>query len=230
MVVLLLRRLQISTERDTGRSKAKASRGRRNLCKSETNVNVNPNGTPSPTCTIRPITKTMATQETMSAWFCMTNSWLRIGGFLLELLRPFTVTILADRACVHCAAYATRQTGRTETEDGRTRRQAGPTARTGPRRFTGTETSCARTHATNTRRPTPSNVAIAPVTRWHRARHADHPFLIPSRLRVSFPSVAIERRDLRVFLFCFSEPVAEQDEKGCGGNDSEKDFDQKTLA
>lgn len=47
------------------------------------------------TWTIRPTTKTMATQETMSAWFCMTNSWLSIGGFLFELFLPFIATILA---------------------------------------------------------------------------------------------------------------------------------------
>lgn len=37
------------------------------------------------TCTIRPITKTIATQDTISAWFWIMNSWLKIGGFLLEL-------------------------------------------------------------------------------------------------------------------------------------------------
>jgi hypothetical protein len=31
-----------------------------------------------------PTTKTMATQATMSAWFWMMNSWLKMGGFLLE--------------------------------------------------------------------------------------------------------------------------------------------------
>lgn len=32
---------------------------------------------------MRPMTMTMATHETMSAWFWMTNSWLRTGKFLL---------------------------------------------------------------------------------------------------------------------------------------------------
>lgn len=32
---------------------------------------------------IRPMTMTMATQDTMSAWFWMTNSWLSMGKFLL---------------------------------------------------------------------------------------------------------------------------------------------------
>lgn len=32
---------------------------------------------------MRPMTMTMATQDTMSAWFWMMNSWLRIGKFLL---------------------------------------------------------------------------------------------------------------------------------------------------
>lgn len=45
---------------------------------------------------MRPMTKTMATQETMSAWFWMTNSWLRIGGFLVELFRPLIATILDE--------------------------------------------------------------------------------------------------------------------------------------
>lgn len=37
---------------------------------------------------ISPTTKTIATQEMMSAWFCIINSWLKIGGFLLLDLRP----------------------------------------------------------------------------------------------------------------------------------------------
>jgi len=41
---------------------------------------------------ISPTTKTMATQATMSAWFWMTNSWLKTGGFLVFF--PLT-TILA---------------------------------------------------------------------------------------------------------------------------------------
>lgn len=41
------------------------------------------------TWTIRPITITMATQDIMSAWFWMTNSWLSMGRFLLALaFRP----------------------------------------------------------------------------------------------------------------------------------------------
>lgn len=64
----------------------------------------------APTCTIKPTTKTIATQETISAWFCITNSWLNIGGFLLELLRPFTATILSPSSLVHRTTNATRQT------------------------------------------------------------------------------------------------------------------------
>lgn len=91
-----------------------------------------------PTCTIKPTTKTIATQETMSAWFCMTNSWLRIGGFLFELLRPFIATILAQTsACVHWTANAARQIEarkrsrlrRQETEPRRRRRLAVETSR-----------------------------------------------------------------------------------------------------
>lgn len=40
------------------------------------------------TCIIRPTTNTIATQLTISAWFWMTNSWLRIGGFFLSFLLP----------------------------------------------------------------------------------------------------------------------------------------------
>lgn len=35
------------------------------------------------TWTMRPMTMTMATQDTISAWFWMMNSWLRMGKFLL---------------------------------------------------------------------------------------------------------------------------------------------------
>lgn len=47
------------------------------------------------TWTISPMTMTMATQDTMSAWFWMTNSWLSIGGFLAAAdLRPLIGAIL----------------------------------------------------------------------------------------------------------------------------------------
>ena len=39
------------------------------------------------TWNMRPITNTIATHDTMSAWFWIKNSWLKIGGFLLLLLR-----------------------------------------------------------------------------------------------------------------------------------------------
>lgn len=39
------------------------------------------------TWNMRPMTKTIATQDTISAWFWIKNSWLRIGGFLLLLER-----------------------------------------------------------------------------------------------------------------------------------------------
>lgn len=45
------------------------------------------------TSNIRPRRNTIATQETMSAWFWMTNSWLRTGGFLLVFFRrPISVS------------------------------------------------------------------------------------------------------------------------------------------
>ena len=50
---------------------------------------------------MRPTTKTMATQATMSAWFWMTNSWLRMGGFLLAP-RRFT-TIVISQSCFSLA-------------------------------------------------------------------------------------------------------------------------------
>lgn len=89
-----------------------------------------------PTCTIKPITKTIATQETMSAWFCMTNSWLSIGGFLLELLRPFTATILSQTSV--CSLHGER--GTTEQTSVASPRKPGHAT---PRRFT-VETSRAR--------------------------------------------------------------------------------------
>lgn len=55
------------------------------------------------TSNISPRRKTIATQETISAWFWMTNSWLSTGGFLLVFLRipmstrrPNFATIGAD--------------------------------------------------------------------------------------------------------------------------------------
>lgn len=39
------------------------------------------------TSNISPRRNTIATQETISAWFWMTNSWLSIGGFLLVFFR-----------------------------------------------------------------------------------------------------------------------------------------------
>ena len=46
------------------------------------------------TCTMSPMTKIIVTQEMMSAWFWITNSWLIIGGFLLEFFLPLIATIL----------------------------------------------------------------------------------------------------------------------------------------
>ena len=43
-----------------------------------------------------PTTKTMAMQATMSAWFWMTNSWLKMGGFLLEV-RRLTAMVEVER-------------------------------------------------------------------------------------------------------------------------------------
>lgn len=40
-----------------------------------------------PTSNINPRRNTIATQETISAWFWMINSWLNTGGFLLVFLR-----------------------------------------------------------------------------------------------------------------------------------------------
>lgn len=48
------------------------------------------------TCTIRPTTNTIATQLTISAWFWITNSWLRIGGFFLSFLLPNGLARNAD--------------------------------------------------------------------------------------------------------------------------------------
>lgn len=48
------------------------------------------------TCIIRPVTKIIATQETISPWFWIINSWLNIGGFLFEFLRPFIATIFCN--------------------------------------------------------------------------------------------------------------------------------------
>lgn len=36
------------------------------------------------TGSINPTTNTIATHDTISAWFCITNSWLKNGGFLLD--------------------------------------------------------------------------------------------------------------------------------------------------
>jgi len=45
------------------------------------------------TWTISPITNTMAMHDTISAWFWIKNSWLNIGGFLLEDFLPFNAIL-----------------------------------------------------------------------------------------------------------------------------------------
>ena len=49
------------------------------------------------TWNISPTTKTIATHATMSAWFWMTNSWLKMGGFLLDdlLLTAMATAVLS---------------------------------------------------------------------------------------------------------------------------------------
>jgi hypothetical protein len=42
------------------------------------------------------MTMTMATQDTMSAWFWMTNSWLSTGKFLLADFLPLIGAIVRD--------------------------------------------------------------------------------------------------------------------------------------
>lgn len=44
-----------------------------------------------------PTTNTIATHETISAWFWITNSWLKIGGFFLSFLLPGFLNV-ADMA------------------------------------------------------------------------------------------------------------------------------------
>lgn len=44
------------------------------------------------TSNIRPSRNTIATQETMSAWFWITNSWLSTGGFLFVFFRTPILT------------------------------------------------------------------------------------------------------------------------------------------
>lgn len=103
-----------------------------------------------PTCTIKPITKIIARQETMSAWFCMTNSWLNIGGFLLELLRPFTATIL-----VQASVLTARQARHNRQQSQSTGRFI---VRTKPLQATCTASHVAPATKTSsrTRRPTPN--------------------------------------------------------------------------
>lgn len=45
------------------------------------------------TWTISPITNTMAMHDTISAWFWIKNSWLNMGGFLLEDFLPFNAIL-----------------------------------------------------------------------------------------------------------------------------------------
>lgn len=45
---------------------------------------------------MRPTTKNIATQDIISAWFCMTNSWLNIGGFFLSFLLANGFVLNAD--------------------------------------------------------------------------------------------------------------------------------------
>lgn len=57
------------------------------------------------TSNISPNRNTIATQETMSAWFWMTNSWLSTGGFLFAFFRIpisawFGLTFLLPRSSV----------------------------------------------------------------------------------------------------------------------------------
>merc|ERR1719158_2397104 len=46
------------------------------------------------TWNMRPTTKTMATQATMSAWFWITNSWLRTGGFFFFPLATMSYLLI----------------------------------------------------------------------------------------------------------------------------------------
>lgn len=52
--------------------------------------------TNSHTWKINPTTKSMAMHATMSAWFWMINSWLKIGGFLLVPLRTLTAIFVKE--------------------------------------------------------------------------------------------------------------------------------------
>lgn len=52
--------------------------------------------TNSHTWKINPTTKSMAMHATMSAWFWMINSWLKIGGFLLVPLRTLTAIFVRE--------------------------------------------------------------------------------------------------------------------------------------
>lgn len=61
------------------------------------------------TCTIKPIIKSIAMQETISAWFCIINSWLNIGGFLLEFFRPFIATIFVKKSVLLDAIVLNRR-------------------------------------------------------------------------------------------------------------------------
>lgn len=49
---------------------------------------------------ISPTTKTIATQETISAWFCITNSWLKNGGFLFDDFLAIPGLIAITTMCV----------------------------------------------------------------------------------------------------------------------------------
>lgn len=54
------------------------------------------------TSNIKPRRNTIATQETISAWFWMTNSWLSTGGFLLVFFRiPMSTRFV--QLLLHCS-------------------------------------------------------------------------------------------------------------------------------
>lgn len=57
------------------------------------------------TCIISPTTKTIATQLTISAWFWITNSWLKIGGFFLSFLLPKGFNLNADDMAHFCHCW-----------------------------------------------------------------------------------------------------------------------------
>lgn len=53
------------------------------------------------TWTMSPTTNTIAKQLTISAWFWITNSWLRIGGFFLSFLLPSFLNVADISLCFH---------------------------------------------------------------------------------------------------------------------------------